>query len=32
MNRLQFLKEMRNSLVETVKEASAPLLEEEVKK
>jgi nitrite reductase/ring-hydroxylating ferredoxin subunit len=32
MNRLQFLKEMRNSLVETIKEASAPLLEDEVKR
>ncbi|ASA95974.1 MULTISPECIES: hypothetical protein [Anoxybacillus] len=32
MNRLQFLKMMRNSLMETVKEASAPLLEDEVEK
>ncbi|GMB09649.1 Rieske-like 2Fe-2S protein [Thermolongibacillus altinsuensis] len=32
MNRLQFLKELRNSLVETMKEASAPLLEDEVEK
>jgi uncharacterized protein YlbG (UPF0298 family) len=32
MNRLQFLKEVRDSFLETVKEASAPLLEDEVKK
>ncbi|KHF27982.1 hypothetical protein LR68_03170 [Anoxybacillus sp. BCO1] len=32
MNRLQFLKMMRNSLIETMKEASAPLLEDEVEK
>ncbi|MGJ7035338.1 2Fe-2S ferredoxin [Anoxybacillus eryuanensis] len=32
MNRLQFLKMMRNSFIETMKEVSAPLLEEEVEK
>ncbi|UQD51037.1 2Fe-2S ferredoxin [Bacillus methanolicus] len=32
MNRLQFLKEMRNSLVQTIKEAYTPLLEDEVEK
>ncbi|MBA2878091.1 nitrite reductase/ring-hydroxylating ferredoxin subunit [Anoxybacillus kamchatkensis] len=32
MNRLQFLKMMRDSLIETMKEASAPLLEDEVEK